>query len=272
MSEEERHYQNVSFHQGPQDPRMGSHRGPRPTIPQNSPQERPDRRPASAFLHREDQGLRNDLHRPASQRDVREAKFSEMSEEVKRREVRPGGPPHSQPQGYPQRPQQLRTHGGGQFHQPYPGQPPMGVQHHGIQPSASPGNHYPPQNHHFPQSPTGNVTFQGKHPPPTAPKPNKPSIGNPSEAPEKPMRQYGYDGHTPGDVPPRPPFPDDGFRESPPPPPPPTSTHPLLQQGPRPASSTGFVPSGPNKFGFNKTSPWDRAEKEKVNIFKVCAD
>ena len=217
VSEEERHYQNVSFHQGAQDPRMGSHRGPRPVIPHTSPHQA-EQRPASAFLHRGGEEFaphQNSemLQRPASQKDIREAKFSEMSEEVSRR-----GAASSTGMYNHNRPQHLRTQPS-QFNHGYPGQ-----YHTTNVPAGSPAGHNNSFQQQFPHSPGSNMPagYPGKQPPPTAPKPNnKPGL---SEAPEKPLRHFGYhpESNVPIEGPPRPPLPEDGFRESPPPPPPPT--------------------------------------------------
>lgn len=293
--EEERYYQNVNFHQGPQDPRMGSTRTrPSQPLPMGSPasqgppdQMRPDHprheprgeRPASAFMQREDMvPQRAEMTRPASQRDIRaDAKMMEMTEEVRRREERMrlnGHPPASQPQRTgPQQahrvPNAFSPEG---FNGPqgFPGQHP-GYHPATAQPISPQGTmaglqqqpqHAHPQYAGHPQGFPG-----GKFPPPTAPKPKSQVPQGPlsPDAPEKPMRQYGYDGIT-MDGPPRPPPPEDGYRDSPPPPPPPTSTHPLLQTG-RPASNVGYnMNSGQgNKSVFNKTSPWDREEKERVS-------
>ena len=293
--DEERYYQNITFHQGPQDPRMGSTRTrPPQLLPLGSPtgqaeppeQTRPDHRPASAFLQRDETLIhRQDLQRPASQRDLRaDAKMIEMTEEVRRREERarhnghppmmgpihpvrtnphpsthraPAGFPHNMPPGpyspdnYPSGPQ------GFPGQQQHPNYPP---QTHPISPMAG---HQQPSHHGHPQYSPHGQSLPGKLPPPTAPKP-KPPGAPAADAPEKPLRQFGFEGNT-ADGPPRPPPPEDGYRDSPPPPPPPTSTHPLLQ-GSRPASSAGFVGQLSTKSAFNKTSPWDREQKELVSI------
>lgn len=302
--EEERYYQNVNFHQGPQDFRMGSTRTrPSQVLPMGSPasqesseQMRPDprleHRPASAFMHRDDMmPHRSELQRPASQRDLRaDAKMLEMTEEVRRREERArhnGHPPASQSQ----RPgQPLPSHrvpnafppAGAPFSpEGYSGSQSFSSQHSGYHqtPSQLPinpqgtmaGLQHTPQHAH-PQYPGHGQSFPGKLPPPTAPKPKSQgglqgSVS--SDAPEKPSRQFGYEGNTPGDGPPRPPPPEEGYRDSPPPPPPPTSTHPLLQ-GNRPAPSVGHSSQLPSMNTYNKTSPWDREQKELVRI-SLCA-
>ncbi|XP_064119652.1 afadin-like isoform X5 [Macrobrachium nipponense] len=304
--EEERYYQNVNFHQGPQDPRMGSTRTrPAQPLPLGSPTSqgpteqvrsdhirpdpRGDHRPASAFMQREDMmSHRNDLQRPASQRDIRaDAKMMEMTEEVRRREERmrlnghsgnpqqqrpgPHQPHHRVPNAYPANsPFSADGYGGLQG---FPSQ-----QHSGYHPASSQtlspqgpisGLQVPPQHHPHSQYPPGQPHgFPGKHPPPTAPKPKSQGLSQTPlspEAPEKPSRQFGYDGIGPGyeGGPPRPPPPEDGYRDSPPPPPPPTSTHPLLQ-GSRPTSSVGYSSNQlPNKAAFNAASPWDREEKDR---------
>lgn len=279
--EEERYYQNVTFHP---DPRNRTRPGPGPghhTLPLASPTShdttdppRPDTRPASAFMQREDVlPPRTELPRPASQRDLRaDAKMIEMTEEVRRREERARQNGHPMPsqnirpvQHHPQHraPANAFPPGNVPFSpegytapQGFPGQP---TNYH-------PGQHHPmsPQGNHsqYPAHPQG---YPGKMPPPTAPKP-KPQVNQQaSEAPEKPSRQVGFDTG-PVDGPPRPPPPEEGYRDSPPPPPPPTSTHPLLQ-GSRPASSVGFASQLTTKSAFNKTSPWDREQKELVRIF-----
>lgn len=298
--EEERYYQNINFHQGPQDPRMGSTRTrPAQLLPLGSPsnqpeqpeqarpEARPDHRPASAFLQREEALThRQDLQRPASQRDIRaDAKMIEMTEEVRRREERarlnnhpsslgpahqtrpsPHQPAHRAPAGFPHHlsgPFSPDNYPGGP--QGYPAQHPnYPPQNHPLSPMA--GHHQPPHHGHPQYSPHGQ-NMPDKLPPPTAPKP-KPPGGPASEAPEKPMRQFGYEGSA-ADGPPRPPPPEDGYRDSPPPPPPPTSTHPLLQSS-RPASSVGFAGQLSTKSAFNKTSPWDREQKELVSVVFSC--
>lgn len=297
MAEEERYYQNVNFHQGTQDSRMGSIRTrPVQALPMGSPasQEssehvrpdaRPDPRPASAFMQREDLiPHRSELQRPASQRDLRaDAKMSEMAEEVRRREERArlnghtsstlpqrssqNQPPHRVPNTFPatSTPFLPDNYSGSQG---FPNQHP--AYHHTTSQPLSPqgtmaGLQQTPQQAH-PQYSGHGQTLLGKLPPPTAPKP-KSQGGLPgsslSEAPEKPSRQFGYDGTNSIDGPPRPPPPEEGYRESPPPPPPPTSTHPLLQTSNRPASGVSQLP---NKSAFNKTSPWDREQKELVRF------
>lgn len=293
--EEERYYQNVNFHQGTQDARMGSIRSrPGQTLPLGSPaaQEasehmrpdgRPDHRPASAFMQREDMmPQRLELQRPASQRDLRaDAKMMEMTEEVRRREERaringqlPGShpqrpnqhqPPHRVPNAFPS--------AGAPFSPEYSG--PQGfigqhLSHH--PPSSQPlspqgpnaGMQHTPQHGHM-QYPGPGQNLSSKLPPPTAPKPKSQS-GPPGsvDAPEKPSRQFGYEGNTPGDGPPRPPPPEEGYRDSPPPPPPPTSTHPLLQATRSGPPNMSHASQLPTKSGFNKTSPWDREQKEQV--------
>ncbi|KAK7020754.1 hypothetical protein SK128_026085, partial [Halocaridina rubra] len=295
--EEERYYQNVNFHQGPQDPRMGSTRTrPAQPLPLSSPASqgsaeqmrsdhftsrndpRSELRPASAFMQREDMmPHRNELQRPASQRDIRaDAKMIEMTEEVRRREDRMRLNGHATPAG-PQRPGSYQAahrlpnasypsvgssypsdgYGGPQG---YPGQ------HHSYHSGSNqqvpiPGLQSPQHAHsqYLGQS----HAFQNKHPPPTAPKPKPQGTSQTPlspEAPEKPSRQYGYDNIAAGlDGPPRPPPPEDGYRDSPPPPPPPASTHPLLQ-GSRPTSSIGY---SSNKSIFSSNSPWDREEKDR---------
>lgn len=299
--EEERYYQNVNFHQGPQDPRMGSTRtrpsqplpmgspasqGPPEQLRQDHPRHEPrSERPASAFMQREDMvPQRTEMTRPASQRDIRaDAKMMEMTEEVRRREERMrlnGHPPASQQQ----RPGPQQVHRVPNAYSPGTPFSPEGFngpqgfpgQHPGYHPATSQpispqgtmaGLQQQPQHAH-PQYAGHPQGFPGgKFPPPTAPKPKSQVPQGPlsPDAPEKPMRQYGYEGIN-TDAPPRPPPPEDGYRDSPPPPPPPTSTHPLLQTS-RPASNVGYnMNSGQgNKSVFNKTSPWDREEKERVS-------
>ncbi|KAK8718489.1 hypothetical protein OTU49_014709, partial [Cherax quadricarinatus] len=293
--EEERYYQNVNFHQGPQDSRMGSIRTrPIQALPMSSPASqdssehvrpdpRADHRPASAFLQREDLiQHRSELHRPASQRELRaDAKMLEMTEEVRRREERarhnghpPSSLPHRSSQNQPPHhvPNSIPT-----ASTPFSPDGYNGIQglpnqhtayHHTQSQPLSPqgtvtGLQQIPRHAH-PQYSTHGQNLSSKLPPPTAPKPKSQSGSQGSvlpEAPEKPSRQFGYEGSNSVDGPPRPPPPEEGYRESPPPPPPPTSTHPLLQ-GNRPASTVGPSSQLPSKSAFNKTSPWDREQKE----------
>ena len=87
-------------------------------------------------------------------------------------------------------------------------------------------------------------------PPPTAPKPK------PSERSSHPYRpQISEEGN--------------GYRDSPPPPPPPTHTHPLLQQTSSGAMTQQQEQTTRQPF-FNKTSAWEREEKERVSILPFC--
>ena len=226
--DDDRHYQNVSFHQGTQDPRMGSQRGGRPPIfPPNEHQ-----RPLSGPISREDMPSSTAMQRPASQQNLRpEPRFVD-----KRMMNGHHVPPPAQNQGgFVQQPPQMRPQlrGGLKFGPPNShggqlsphGMPPPQINHTmggPPPPQMSPQGYYPPpqMSPQYANSPTN-----PKYPPPTAPKPQRGSGS--FDAPEKPSRVDPYKG-----APMRPPPPEEGRRESPPPPPPPESTHPLLQQSP----------------------------------------
>ena len=244
--DDDRHYQNVSFHQGTQDPRMGSQRGGRPPIFSNMNSGFLDQRPVSAFMQREEQqGAPEHIHRPMSQQNLRpDPRFEDLRKRDERlrynghqqqlSQSMPMGPPVFPPHG------QMRPQIRGGPLKFGPGYTGGQMSTHGSVPAGqmSPLGQMPPhQGGYYPQSPVANVhpsqmspqyanSPHGKYPPPTAPKPNRGSGNFDGVAPEKPNRML--DGRMNG--PPRPPLPDDmGKRDSPPPPPPPTSTHPLLQ-------------------------------------------
>lgn len=247
---------------------------------QMRPDVRPDQRPASAFMQRDDMmPHRLELQHPASQRDLRaDAKMIEMTEEVRRREERARNSGQL-PTSHSQRPNQQQpphrapnafSPAGAPFSPEYSGPQGFMAQHMGhhqasSQPPGPQGIQQTPHHGHMQYSGQGQ-SISGKLPPPTAPKPKSQSGSQGSgvaDAPEKPSRQFGHESSNVGDGPPRPPPPEEGYRDSPPPPPPPTSTHPLLQatrSGPN-MSNTSQLPTKP---AFNKTSPWDREQKEQV--------
>ncbi|KAB7505955.1 hypothetical protein Anas_00438 [Armadillidium nasatum] len=283
-TEDDRHYQNISFHQGPQDPRMGSQRGGRPPIfpPHSPPQEQG--RPNSAFMHREDPRIAEPLQRPTSQQNLRpDMRYGPGNEDPRKR---PNGfPMHQQSPGAgggfspsqgpginAQGPRQQYPRGHPKYNYPYGSQPQMPTHAHPGQMS--------PQGYYYTQNPAGSPqaippqpmspqyanspqsTSTLKQPPPTAPKPNRNSGSFGQEpAPEKPLRQTSIENNISNAVRPNGPArpgPEEGYRDSPPPPPPPTSTHPLVQAGTRTTQSSAFGKTVPGIRG-----PWDRDEKEK---------
>ena len=183
-------YQNVSFHQGAQDSRMGSTRG-RP------PMEDLRTSPARASQHRRHNGQPSPIgYYPPPQEDPRRQYGSSPS----RGHTSPShgyrpqqGPPQGRPKNYPPRmsPQYANS-------PTEPNHPDMHPEHQ-LRPFPDSGYRPPLMDH--------------KNPPPTAPKPHK---GGHSEGPEKPLKV------------PMAHLTEENYRESPPPPPPPTSTHPLI--------------------------------------------
>ncbi|KAL1455494.1 hypothetical protein WDU94_009584 [Cyamophila willieti] len=208
--------------------------------------ERGDRteRPASAYLpdYPRTPPSRLEMSKAHSARDMlrQEAKLSEMSEEVRRRDLRGDNGPLFSKTG---------PHGAlanSQQHIPNPNQH-MSNSH--SSPHIASSQHIPNSNQHPNSQHIPNSHHNGG---PIPRKQMPPHHANVQYV--KSAAGAGLD------------------RESPPPPPPPTSTHPLYQASSAEPPRGGYLSSSqgnnqaPRQYQFQGTNPWEREEREKEQL------